>query len=63
MPTPSLGVDPYLEWPGEEPRPSLNDLLHELYDRANQALAVDDRQPASPPLAPADGGWAHERLS
>lgn len=44
--------------PGEdEPVLRLNQVLHELYDRAGYDLAVDYEQPPEPPLAKEDAEW------
>jgi hypothetical protein len=45
--------------PGDtEPFIPLNQLLHELYDRAGYDLAIKYDQPAEPPLNPDDAAWA-----
>ncbi len=45
--------------PGEdEPVLALNQILHDLYDRAGYDLAVDYSQPPVPPLAGEDAQWA-----
>lgn len=43
-----------------EPEPILpiNQILHELYDRAGYDLAIDYSQPPVPPLAADDADWA-----
>ncbi len=41
-----------------EPLLPLNDLLHNLYDRAGYDLAIDYRHPPEPPLVPDDAIWA-----
>ncbi len=48
-----------------EPEPilALNQILHDLYDRAGYDLAVDYRQPPVPPLADADADWAASLLA
>lgn len=48
-----------------EPEPvlALNQALHELYDRAGYDLAIDYDQPADPPLAGADAGWAAQLMA
>jgi hypothetical protein len=46
-----------------EPLLPLNQILHELYDRASYDLAVDYGRPAEPPLPPADAVWARTLLS
>ncbi len=56
FPVPLLKDDP-------EPRAPLNQLLHDLYDRAGYDLALDYRQPLDPPLSPEDAAWAATRLS
>ncbi len=44
--------------PGEaEPLLRLNQILHDLYDRAGYDLAVDYQRPPDPPLADADARW------
>ena len=49
--------------PGEnEPVLPLNQILHELYDRAGYDLAIDYSHPADPPLAEADTAWAENLL-
>jgi hypothetical protein len=45
-----------------EPTLALNQLLHDLYDRAGYDLAVDYRQAPVPPLGEADADWADDRL-
>jgi hypothetical protein len=45
-----------------EPVLPLNQILHELYDRAGYDLAIDYRGPAEPPLPPADVAWIETRL-
>jgi hypothetical protein len=45
--------------PGEdEPVLALNQILHDLYDRAGYDLAIDYGQPPMPPLADGDAQWA-----
>ena len=45
--------------PGDsEPIVPLNDLLHELYDRAGYDLAVAYDQSSEPPLSPEDAAWS-----
>ena len=45
--------------PGEiEPILPLNQVLHDLYDRAGYDQVVDYRQPAVPPLSTEDAAWA-----
>jgi hypothetical protein len=41
-----------------EPIVALNQLVHELYDRAGYDMAIDYRQPLEPPLAKEDQEWA-----
>lgn len=60
QPLPSIPV-PLLR-SESEPTLELNPLLHDLYDRAGYDLAVDYRQPPSPPLAEADERWADDLL-
>ena len=49
--------------PGEaEPVLVLNQVLHDLYDRAGYDLAVDYSQPPIPPLAGEDAQWAAQRV-
>jgi len=61
--------DPIPEIPvplhANEPEPvlPLNQLLHELYDRAGYDLAINYGSPADPPLALADAAWMETRLS
>jgi hypothetical protein len=44
--------------PGEaEPPLRLNQILHDLYDRAGYDLAVDYQRPPSPPLTDEDAQW------
>jgi hypothetical protein len=50
-PVPLLPADP-------EPSLPLNQLLHELYDRAGYDLAIHYDQPPDPPLSPEDQAWA-----
>jgi len=45
--------------PGDaEPVLPLNDVLHDLMDRARYDLTIDYRQPPDPPLRPEDEPWA-----
>ena len=48
-----------------EPEPilALNQILHELYDRAGYDLALDYSQPPVPPLADDDADWAASLLA
>jgi hypothetical protein len=48
-----------------EPEPSLplNQIMHELYDRAGYDLALNYRGPAEPPLPPADAAWMETRFT
>ena len=46
-----------------EPGLALNQILHELYDRAGYDLAVDYSQPPVPPLTAGDDGWAASLLA
>lgn len=46
-----------------EPTLPLNQLLHELYDRARYDLAIDYSQPADPPLRADDAAWARQLRS
>lgn len=46
----------------EEPVLALNQIVHDLYDRAGYDLAVDYRQPPIPPLAAEDATWAAQLL-
>ena len=48
---------------GVEPTLSLNQLLHDLYDRARYDLAIDYTQPPVPPLRDDDVAWARQLLS
>ncbi len=41
-----------------EPTVPLNQLVHELYDRASYDLAIDYSAPLDPPLIPEDAEWA-----
>jgi hypothetical protein len=41
----------------------LNQLLHDLYDRASYDLAIDYSQPPVPPLYDDDAAWARQLLS
>lgn len=45
-----------------EPALELNQLLHELYDRAGYDLTVDYKRPPTPPLPEADVQWADALL-
>ena len=45
-----------------EPILPLNELLHDLYDRAGPDLAIDYRQPPDPPLFDEDAEWARQLL-
>ncbi|HEY52989.1 MAG TPA: DUF4058 family protein [Caldilineae bacterium] len=50
--------------PGEsEPVLPLNQILHELYDRAGYDLAIDYSQPPEPPLRKQDVAWAETLLA
>jgi hypothetical protein len=50
--------------PGDsEPTLPLNQLLHDLYDRARYDLAIDYSQPPVPPLPDDDAAWARQLLS
>jgi hypothetical protein len=50
--------------PGEvEPILRLNQVLHDMYDRAGYDLAIDYDQQADPPLASEDAQWAAQLLS
>jgi hypothetical protein len=50
--------------PGDpEPPLPLNQLLHDLYDRASYDLAIDYSQPPVPPLHDDDAAWARQLLS
>lgn len=46
-----------------EPALALNQVLHDLYDRAGYDLAIDYGQPAEPPLAEADAEWAAQLIA
>ena len=48
---------------GPEPTLPLNQLLHDLYDRARYDLAIDYSQPPVPPLPDDDAAWARQLLS
>jgi hypothetical protein len=49
--------------PGDpEPTLPLNQLLHDLYDRARYDLAIDYSQPPVPPLHDDDMAWARQLL-
>jgi len=41
-----------------EPTVPLNQLVHEMYDRAGYDLAIDYSRPLKPPLTPEDNEWA-----
>jgi len=56
FPLPLLKGDP-------EPLVPLNQLLHDLYDRAGYDLAIDYGQPLDPPLAPEDAAWAAAQVT
>lgn len=60
QPLPAIPVP--LRQKESEPLLELNQLLHELYDRAGYDLAVDYSQPPTPPLAEDDARWADELL-
>ncbi len=45
-----------------EPVVDLQQLLHDIYDRARFDLVIDYSQPAKPPLSPEDAAWAWEIL-
>jgi hypothetical protein len=50
--------------PGEEePLLPLNQILHELYDKAGYDLMIDYGQPPVPPLREQEAGWATALLS
>jgi hypothetical protein len=55
MPIPLQPGDP-------EPTVPLNQLLHDLYDRASYDLAIDYSQPPVPPLHDDDAAWARQLL-
>ncbi len=40
----------------------LNDLLHEMYDRAGYDLRIDYHQEPEPPLEPDDATWSDALL-
>ena len=46
----------------EEPLLKLNEILHQLYDRAGSDLVVDYRQMLQPPLADEDTHWVAQLL-
>jgi hypothetical protein len=56
IPIPLQPTDP-------EPTLPLNQLLHDLYDRASYDLAIDYSQPPVPPLHDDDAAWAQHLLS
>ncbi|RLT39005.1 MAG: DUF4058 family protein, partial [Chloroflexi bacterium] len=60
QPLPSIPVP--LRRSESEPSLELNQLLHDLYDRAGYDLSVDYRQPPSPPLSDSDTVWADALL-
>ena len=60
QPLPSIPVP--LRRDEGEPDLELNQLLHDLYDRAGYDLAVDYTQPATPPLSEPDATWADALL-
>ena len=45
-----------------EPMLPLNEILHNLYDRAGSDLVIDYRQPPDPPLSAEDTEWANPLL-
>ncbi len=45
-----------------EPMLPLNEILHNLYDRAGPDLVIDYRQPPDPPLSAEDADWANPLL-
>ncbi|HET7090401.1 MAG TPA: DUF4058 family protein [Anaerolineae bacterium] len=45
-----------------EPMLPLNEILHNLYDRAGPDLVIDYRQPPDPPLSAEDAEWANPLL-
>ncbi len=51
-----------LKYGDEEPIVDLNQLLHDLYDRAGYDLRIDYTKEPVPPLDEADAEWAHEIL-
>jgi len=48
----------------QEPEPvlDLNDILHDLYDRAGYDMVIDYHAPPTPPLDSDDAAWAEELL-
>ena len=68
MTTPFPGMDPYLEHPAlwEDVHTRLivaialplNQLLHDLYDRAGYDQILNYGQPPVPPLTDTDAAWA-----
>lgn len=47
----------------QEPTLPLNQLLHELYDRAGYDMAIDYRKPADPPLSEENAAWAAQLIA
>ena len=60
-PLPTIHIP--LQSGGAEPTLPLNQLLHDLYDRARYDLAIDYSQPADPPLHDDDAAWARQLLA
>lgn len=60
-PLPTIAIP--LQPDGPEPTLSLNQLLHDLYERARYDLAIDYSQPPTPPLHDDDAAWARQLLS
>ena len=56
FPVPLLQEDP-------EPIVPLNQLVHELYDRAGYDMAIDYNQPLDPPLSSEDAAWAESLIN
>jgi len=59
LPTVPIPLQPI----GPEPALPLNQLLHDLYERARYDLAIDYGQPPAPPWHDDDAAWARQLLS
>ena len=60
-PLPAIAIPLQPGYP--EPTLPLNQLLHDLYERARYDLAIDYNQPPVPPLHDDDAAWARQLLS
>jgi len=60
QPIPEISIP--LQKGEDEPTLALNDVLHNLYNRARFDLRLDYTEPPVPPLAEEDAAWAQERI-